>query len=248
VKIDGQATSYTPSSWTSVINTRLGVPSYVDISVDVVGNASGGTATFAVTAEQDLGTSAQIKLWSAIVENNFTAPTGWGLYSGSLMMWVPRAILAGPQGTVLSFTGPYPQTLTVTGPAYQLDPVLMNFANLKVVSFVQVSTGTRDVLNASYVDLPDTNTGFGDSGTSPDISSSILQIGPNPTSGDLNVYTLLPTGTTGTVSVFDLDGRIVDSFTAGGAVSTGIETPGVYFVRLQTSSGEVQTRSCTVLR
>ncbi|RKZ05588.1 hypothetical protein DRQ25_15800, partial [Candidatus Fermentibacteria bacterium] len=50
------------------IDNRLAVPCYLDISVDIVGNASGGTATYTLIAEQDLGVSP-LKLYSAIVES-----------------------------------------------------------------------------------------------------------------------------------------------------------------------------------
>ena len=242
-----QQLGWSQSSVQNYINTALALPCYLTIGSSYSGNAFGGTVTYTLTAEQDLGTTGQLKFWSAIEEDHDIATSGYGVYSGQELMWEPRAFPCGLTGQVVSFTGPYPQTITLTG-SYTLDPTTMTFDNLNCVALLQMTTGDRRVLNASFMDLPDSNTGIGDAGTAPVGSPASLIVGPNPTSGAINIYTLLPTGTTGTVSVFDLDGRIVESFAAGGALNTTIETPGVYFVRLQTSSGEVQTRSCTVLR
>jgi hypothetical protein len=248
-EIDGlnELVGWTPATILGWINARLATPSYLSISQYFVGNASGGTVTYTLTAEQALGSTGEIKLWSAILEDHDIASSGYGLYAGLELMWEPRAWPCGSSGQVVTFTGPYPQTITVNK-TYTLDPVTMTFSNLNAIAFVQQSTGNNQIFNASFIDLPDTNTGVYEEGTAPVIEMADLEIGPNPTSGTLNIYSLLPTGTSGNVSIFDLNGRIVDEFSAGGAVTTTIDTPGVYFVRMETSSGEILTRSCTVLR
>jgi hypothetical protein len=229
------------------INSRLAVPSSLSVTQSYVGNASGGTVTYTLTAEQALGASGEIKLWSAIVEDHMTASSEYGYYEGQELMWEPRAWPCGATGQVVAFTGPYPQTVVVTR-TYALSPADMNFANLDGVAYVQMSTGTLEVLNASFVDLPDTNTGIFDDGTAPVADSPGLFVGPNPTDGDLNVYSVLPTGTTGTITIFGVDGRITDEFAAGGACTTTLDAPGVYLVRLRTGSGQAVTRTCTVVR
>lgn len=226
------------------------MPCYVDIDVNVIGDANGGTAYYSITAEQDLGATGQLKIWSAIVENNFMAGGTWGGYAGQEMMWIPRAIPAGPQGMVVSFTGPYPQTINLTGPAYTLNCSAngWNFANMAVVSFVQMSTGTKEVLNASYIDLPDTGTGVEGPEGGPIWQAATIEAWPNPSSGSLSIGAAVPGGTAGTVRVFDTAGRVVDEFAAGDVVSLSISEPGVYFARLETTDGQVASTRFTVVR
>jgi hypothetical protein len=176
-----------------------------------------------------------------------TASPAYGYYEGQELMWEPRAWPCGATGQVVTFTGPYPQTLTVTK-AYALSPADMNFSNLDGVAYVQMSTGTLEVLNASFVDLPDTNTGIFEDGSAPASDAAQLSVGPNPTAGEIGIYSALPAGASGTIAVFDLYGRIIDEFAAGGAVILEMEATGVYFVRLRTGLGQTITRSCTVIR
>jgi hypothetical protein len=247
VKIDGLAASYTPSAWAAVINSRLAVPSYISIDVDIVGNASGGTAYFNITAEQAPSVTGDIKIFSAIVENNFTAPAGWGGYSGMEMMYVPRDDLAGATGTVITFTGPYPQTVEVTGPAYTIVPTSWNFNNLRVVTLVQQTGGTREVLNAHYMDLPDSSpTGVEDpsEGT---LSTSMMSVWPNPCSGSTSVMSTVAAGYQGTVTIFDITGHQVAQFPAGGMMPITIDEAGVYIARLNTTNGEIVNSSFTVV-
>jgi hypothetical protein len=241
-----QVLGWNQTSVVNAINNQLAQPCYLTISSNYVGNASGGSVTYTITADQDLGVTG-LKIWSVIEEDHDIASSGYGVYSGQELMWEPRAMPLGSGGQVISFTGPYPQTVTATG-TYTLTPSTMTFNNLSCVAFVQATGGDHRVLNASFMDLPDTNTGIGDEGGSPVIGQATLSIGPNPTTGTLNIYSMVPTGSTGAISIYDINGRIVDNFSAGSAMTTTIDTPGVYFVRMQTSSGEILTRSCTVLR
>jgi hypothetical protein len=241
-----QVLGWTQSSVVSAINSELALPCYLTIGASYVGNASGGTVTYTLTASQDL-VDTQMAFWAAIVEDHDIATSDYGVYSGQELMWEPRAFPVGTSGQTVTFTGPYPQTITING-SYTLTPSTMTFNNLMCVAYLQKSTADHRVLNASFVDLPDTNTGVGDVSGSPVIGQATLSIGPNPTTGTLNIYSIVPTGSTGTISIYDINGRIVDNFSAGSAMVTTLDTPGVYFVRMQTSSGEILTRSCTVLR
>lgn len=163
------------------------------------------------------------------------------------MRWIPRAIPAGAQGTVISFTGPYPQTVNIEG-SYVLNPVSWNFDNLAMVTIVQPTGGTKEVLNAAYSDLADTATGIEgpDGGVIGETSG--ISVWPNPSSGQLSIGALLPGGISGTVTVFDLAGRTVTSFEASGATSLEIDVPGVYIARLETSTGEAVSERFTVVR
>jgi hypothetical protein len=225
------------------INSRLAVPSYLDIDVTFVGDEYGGTATYTLTAEQDLGVSS-LRLYSAIVESGDIATSAYGVYAGQTLAWEPRAWPCGTTGYAISFTGPYPQTLIINR-TYTLDPAQHTFENLDVVTFVQTSAGNKEVMNGSFLHLD--GTGVGDS---PDLGLSdlVLTIGPNPTSGYLSISSVLPAGISGTIRVFDLQGRIVDEFAAGGTSGINPDETGVYFVRLETSTGEVITDRFTVIR
>ncbi len=224
------------------------MPSYVSIDADMIGNATGGTGYYSITAEQDLGVSGQIKVWSVVIQDNFIAAgTGWGGYTGMEMMWMPVAFPLGAAGQVISFTGPYPQTVNVQG-NYTLNPTIHIFNNLKVVTYVQISGGTREVLNANHMDLPDTATGvYGDEAAQVGEAAQ-LYVGPNPCQGQFTVSSVLPQGQTGTVSVYDISGRVVHSFPAGGTSSAVIEETGLYFVRMTTSTGLVENRQIAVVR
>ncbi len=247
VRIDGLTASYTPSTYAAAINNRLAVPAYIDFDINYVGDASGGMAYISVTAEQEPAQTYPIKVYSVILEDHEIASSAWGGYSGQEMMWIPVAYPLGSQGEYLSFTGPYPQTISVAG-SYTLNPSVHPFNNLNVATFVQYTSGTREVLNANFMDLPDTPTGiFGDeTGFIP--ATALLTVGPNPSDGNISINCLLPAEETGTVQVFDIAGRVVESFPADGVTSAFIEESGVYFVQLITSGGEMIKRQLTIIR
>lgn len=246
-QVDGvnQRIGWSQSVVQGYINARLAVPCHLDISVTFNGNASGGTATYVLTAEQDLGASP-LKLFSAIVESGDIASGAYGYYSGQTLAWEPRAWPAGSVGTSVTFTGPYPQTVIVEK-TYTLNPAEHNFENLDVVSFVQLTSGNHEVMNAHFMDLPDSGTGVYESGTGL-VGTADVGISRNPNSGQFSVSTELPAGITGTVTIYDINGRIVGGFDADGTQPVLIEETGVYFVQLVTSSGERLTERCTVVR
>ena len=97
------------------------------------------------------------------------------------------------------------------------------------------------------MDLPDTATGvYGhETGYSP---VSVLTAGPNPTTGAVTIDSALPADVTGTVQIFDITGRVVESFQAGGTIHADLRESGVYFVHLTTSEGEMVRQQLTVIR
>lgn len=246
-QIDGlnQQLGWNQTNVQNYINNRLAVPSYCSINVTVVGNASGGTAYYTITAEQALASS--LKLYSAIIEDNDIATSAYGYYEGQVLMWEPRAWPAGATGTTISFTGPYPQTLNFNFP-YTLNPAEHNFNNLRLIAYVQTTTGNKEVQNAFYMDMPTTATGVYEDGTAPVAQTAQLLIGPNPsTNGFFSMGAVMPQGVTGTISVYDMSGRVLDSFDASVPETEYIRETGVYLVRLETSDGQVVTERCTVL-
>ena len=160
---------------------------------------------------------------------------------------MPVAWPLGINGQVVTFSGPYPQTVQLMG-NYTLKPSLHEFDNLNVVTFVQLGAGTREVLNAHHMDLPDTTVGIYEDHTPPVGGSAFLHVGPNPSNGTFSVTSVVPDGQTGTISVFDLSGKTVQSFSGGGVSYAVIEETGLYFVRLVTSGGIVVNRQIAVVR
>ena len=179
-QVDGslQRIGWSQSIVEGYIDSRLAVPCYLDISVEIIGNATGGIATYTIVAEEDLGVSP-LKLYSAIVESGDIASSGYGYYAGQVMAWEPRVWPAGATGTAIEFTGPYPQTIVVEKP-YTLNPAQHNFENLEIVTAVQLATGNHEVMNAHFMDLPDSGTGiYGEENASLNIGVS-----NNPSSGN----------------------------------------------------------------
>jgi len=245
VKFDGSSAGYSPSTYPSSITNRLAEPCYLDIDVSFVGDATGGTAYYSITAEQDLGTSGQVKIHSVITEDHDMAGSGWGYYIGMEMMWLPVGFPLGSQGNVVDFTGPYPQTIDVSG-TYSLNPIAHTFDNLNVVTYVQASTGAKQILNANYMDLPDTATGIVEDATV-GLSSTDLTVWPNPSTGSFSIGTVLTDGVSGSVSVFSLAGRTVEYFDASPVTEVTIPETGIYFVVLETSNGECIRERFTVV-
>jgi hypothetical protein len=247
-QVDGvfQQIGWSQSVVEGFIDTRIAVPSYVQIDVDIVGDASGGTAYYTVTVEQDPGVSGEVRIWSAILESHDIATSAYGVYAGQELMWEPRAWPMGATGTVISIAGPYPQTINVSGP-YTLDPVQHTFDNLDVITYVQASTGNHEVVNAAFMDLPDTAVGIGDV-TGAEMGTASLDTWPNPSGGMVSIASVIPGDATGQVRVYDVLGRTVGEFTAGGISTITLDEPGVYFARLETSSGVVVSTRFTVVR
>lgn len=247
-QIDGllQQLGWSQAAVQNHINNRLAVPCYLDISVEIYGNATGGIATYTIVAEEDLGVSP-LKLYSAIVESGDIASSAYGYYAGQVMAWEPRAWPAGASGTAITFTGPYPQTIVVEK-SYTLNPVEHNFDNLDIVTAVQLTTGNHEVMNAHFMDLPDSGTGIYESedGSLTDLLD--ISVSNNPSSGHFTVSTVLPSGATGSVTIYNTSGRIVEEFKAGAVTSVAIEETGVYYIHMTTDTGEIATERCTVIR
>lgn len=244
---DGQDYSYSPGTYDASIADRLAEPCHLEIVADPIGNASGGTVYFAFTAEEDLQPSGSLRAYAAIIEDHEIASSEWGGYAGMEMMWIPVAFPLGNSGTTISFSGGYPQTVYAEG-SYSLNPTEDVFNNLRLVTWVQETYGSNEVMNAHYMDLPDTPQDVYTTSGGIGPAEATLTVGPNPAMGQLSIGTVLPDGVSGSVSVYDMQGRLVHTLPAGVQTVTDVEEPGIYFVRLSTSTGEAITRQCTVLK
>jgi hypothetical protein len=254
ILINYYGTGYTPSffcdgvweqiGWSqtacqNAINSRLNVPSYLDIDVTIGGDESSGVVYYNIIAEQDLQPGTLIRMLSAVVESGIIANSSWGGYNGQKVNWIPRMAPLGNSGITLDFQGPYPETLSVQG-QYTIDPA-WNFDNMGIVAFV-IDYQDKEVYNAFYADDLGSIMGIGSAEAELE-----LIVGPNPSGGAFSAACTMPDGMTGTLDVFDLSGRKVLSSESSDA-SFIIEQSGLYFVRLTTSDGAVVTRSVAVTR
>jgi hypothetical protein len=239
-KMDG---ILTPTAYTlqNAFNSRISVPTYLDIHVVRNGDDETGQVGVRLIAEQDLQAVTNMRLYCVIVEDNVP---GAGYWAGSVFEQAFRDNLASfPYGEAVEFEAPYPDTLFFDFD-YDITPWVSD--ELYLATFVQqIGPATKEVMNAHWAKFMDLQTGIG--GTSPG-ELPILVTGPNPTSGSIVVRSALPAGSAGTLTVYDLAGHVVGTATAGGTDTFEPQESGIYFVRLVTDTGTSVTRSVTVLR
>ncbi len=240
LKIDGVLT---PNAYglENAFNTRAAVPTYLNIYVVRNGDNQTGTIGIRLIAEQDLQAQANMRLFSVIVEDNVP---GVGYWAGSVFLQAFRDNLtAYPYGDLVTFEEPYPDTLY-----FEFDYDITAWVNdeLHLTTLVQqLGPSTKEVMNSHYAKFMDLQTGIAEGIP---VSEPILQVGPNPCSGSIVVQSQLPAGVEGTLSLFDLNGRMIDTATAGGVDTFGVDESGIYFVRLVTDTGVHVTEQVTVLR
>jgi len=223
----------------AAINSRLTVPASLSIDVTIGGDETSGVVYYNVTAEEDLQAGGMVRLISVLFENDVYAASGWSLYNGKTLNWIPRIAPLGVTGTALDFTGPYPQTLTTLG-EYTIDPG-WNFDNMGIITFV-MDYSNKEIFNASYQE--DLGSIMGIEGQGEKLAFSV---GPNPSCGSFSVTCSIPEGLTGVVDVFDVTGRSVGSADPS-AADFNVEKAGLYLVRLTSSDGAVITGSVVVTR
>ncbi|MCK5132041.1 MAG: hypothetical protein KAR40_07820 [Candidatus Sabulitectum sp.] len=83
--IDGVHRSMSVEELQFPINARIAVPAVISIQAEFSGDATGGTAIYAITAESDPGAS-ELRIWSAIIEDHDIGTSGYGNYSGMELM------------------------------------------------------------------------------------------------------------------------------------------------------------------
>ncbi|NLP06269.1 hypothetical protein GX411_10020 [Candidatus Fermentibacteria bacterium] len=239
LKMDGVLTP-SSSNLETAFNTRMAVPCYLDISVSKSISNETGVLYVTLTASQSLG-SETLRLHAILVEDDVP---GAGYWSGSYFEQAFRDNLCGGSGQTVSFSGGYPSTVNLTIP-YGTGPWVED--NVSLCLFLQGET-SKEVFNAYYraLDLIPPATGIGDrSGVIPALTP-VIRIAENPACGALTVVLEMPEGP-GTLSVFDLEGHLVEERSASsGTICLEPEDPGVYFIRAR--SGElVSTATAVVL-
>jgi hypothetical protein len=234
-----ESVGWNQSACQNAINERLTTPSYLDINATMGGDETSGVVYYNITAEQDLEAVGMIRILSVLVETDVYAASGWGGYNGQTIHWLPRMSPLGTTGVELEYTGPYPQTISLQG-EYTINPS-WNYENLGLLTFV-VDYSDKTVFNASY--YQDLGSIMGIEGSASNVQ---LTVGPNPSNGSFSVFCSLPDGVTGSVDVFDVAGRCVES-AASSQSNFSVAEAGLYFVRLNTNTGESITRSIVVTR
>ncbi len=243
IKIDGIGVSADSSAITNRITQRLAQPSHLEIFVARNGNDQTGTVSIGLVAEQDLQAQDQLRLLCILVENDVT---GTGHWSGTVFEQAFRDNLFGPAGPIVEFTGPYPDTLY-----FETDYDITAWVNdhLYLATWVQeYSSSHKEVMNANFDKFIDLPTGI--EGGSPVFDEPLISIGPNPSSGHFSVSVEFTGQTPAFISVFDITGRQVTSteMMTGETAAFGIDSSGLYFVRMITPDGLSVTRSLAVVR
>ncbi|MBD3369574.1 T9SS type A sorting domain-containing protein [Candidatus Fermentibacteria bacterium] len=226
----------------NAFNNRINVPSHLKILLSREGDDQTGTITVGLIAEQDLEEQATLRLFSTVVEDDVP---GAGYWSGTYFDQAFRDNLFGVAGPVVEFSEPYPDTVYLDA---DYDISAWNSDNLYLATFVQeYSSNYKEVMNAGYDKFMDIGTAVGRSSAPRDYVD--LTVSPNPVVVTAQIGVVLPQGGQGTVEVYDVAGRLVQSWSARGSETRclRIDEPGVYLARLV---GERQTvsRRFVVLR
>jgi len=238
VMVDGLYDAWPLSTIPGYYSTRMAVPCHLDISVAADGSSSPteGTLTFTLTTDNGLDTPAAIH---AMI--NESGIPGTGTYSGTFFNYGLRWNLFSADGTAVSF-GSSPETI-VLEVDYAIDSS-WDWDELYLTTFVQIDAN-REILNSHMVKMSDLlSTGIEE--VVPTEPDPILSVGSNPSRGAVH-FTATVSGGSGTVSLFSLDGRLLETMPAG----TGTFTPersGMYFLRLDTPCGSSETRPVVVLK
>ena len=244
IQFDGVIKATTSASGlNNAFNTRTAVPTDLSIFVARNGDDQTGTVSVGLVAESELSTTAPIRLFATLVEDDVP---GAGYWAGDYFYQAFRDNLFGTAGPLVEFTGPYPDTVYFEA-EYDITDWVPD--NLHLATFVQeYSSADKEVINARYDKFMDLQTGIEGGWLMP--QSPQMELGPNPSSGSLSVTPLLPEGGTGTISVYDVSGRRVAESRALNGVPRGfqLQASGVYLVRLSTESGASTTCTAAVIR
>ncbi|HPF32804.1 MAG TPA: T9SS type A sorting domain-containing protein [Candidatus Sabulitectum sp.] len=228
----------------AVFDSRASVPAIIDIEVARNGDASSGTLSIMIVAEEDPQWTVPMMVWPILVEDNIP---GAGYWSGSVFEQAFRDNLLGYYGEEISFDGPYPDTIYVDAD-YEIS-ASWDADELYLATFIQCAYQYQlhEVENAHWAKFMDLETGIEDAGWN-GWQEPVLSVGPNPSPGTFSISAIMPGNTGGTVEVFDLSGRTIASGAAASMQSVTVDESGIYLVRLSTPEGMHATESVAVVR
>jgi len=237
-RMDGSSTS--SGGLEGAFSSALSEPTDLAISVARDGDESSGTVSVQLIAEAELPDDEPLRLFATLVEDSVSA--GGSPWPGQYFFQAFRDNLFGPAGPLVEFSGPYPDTLYFEA---EYSTTGWNADQLYLATFVQqYSTTGKDVINASWSKFMDLGTGIEPEGG----ESVALRVVSNPCSGPVRVETVLPGGRSGSLSVYDMSGRLVWSGSARPLQTVQTRSSGVYLVVLRTVAGETLVRRVAVIR
>lgn len=226
----------------NALSTRQAVPCHLEIFVARNGDDETGSVSIGLVAEQDLGASADMRLFATIIEEDVP---GTGYWSGSYFHQAFRDNIFGPAGPVVEFQAPYPDTVYFEA-EYDITEWVND--NLYLVTFVQeYSSSYKEVMNARLDKFMELETGVEGGGVE---SAFSVSVGPSPSGGSFTVSAAGGWSGRGAVTVHDLSGRVVGNgeVLPGGSVSLSVSEAGVYIVTVDAGSGLRSSESVVVLR
>ncbi len=236
VMVDGLYDAWPLSTMLGYYETRMAVPCHLDITLtpSVESDPTEGTITFTLTTDTGIDTDATIH---AII--NECGIPGTGTYTGSEFNYALRWNMFGANGTAVDF-GSSGETIELSAD-YTINPS-WDWEELYLTTFVQ-SNATDEILNSRMVKLSEIiTTGIEEEGSPVPNSAFIVN---SPAEGAISF-----TAADGTVSLFSLDGRLVDSMriVRSGSGVFMPEVPGLYILRHESPQGVSQCRPVVLIR
>lgn len=235
LQVDGLYDAWPLSTFQGYYDTRMAVPCYLDISVTPEPGSSSSEGTLKFTLATDIGLDTDASIHAMINECGIP---GTGVYAGSEFNYALRWNLFGANGTTVNF-GSSSETINMNVD-YTIDQS-WDWDELYLTTFVQ-SNVNHEILNSHMVKLTDlVTTGIEDQSESVPGSEFIVN---SPAFGAITF-----SATSGTVSLFSLDGRLMDSAPVlSGQGTFSPEASGLYILRLETPQGDLASRTVVLVK
>ncbi|MGC9367877.1 MAG: FlgD immunoglobulin-like domain containing protein [bacterium] len=202
----------------SAYASAMAVPCYVELLLEGTAQPDlmSGELNVTIIAEQEPGTTPYMLYASA---NSKYVPYGSGLFSE--FHYIIRKIYPNYNGTVINFSGNYPETLYVDIPFtfsstwWHFDPSDIYFA-----VWLQSTSGTKQVHQSAHIDITSFNAV--EELPSPVTHSDVFRLGnpyPNPFSTTAYIPLFVENSAVLSVKIFDLTGREVRTLSSGTVIS-----------------------------
>ncbi len=220
-------------------NTRMAVPCHLSIDVTPTAGSTSSTGTLGFTLTSETGLSSETTIHAIINECGIP---GTGTYSSTDFNYALRWNMAGANGTAVSF-GDSPETIELDMD-YTIDSS-WDWDELYLTTFVQ-NNSNKEIVNSHMVKMSDLITS-GIEGGDIDLDTPSLSV-ISPAQGAIQFSTSSLAGT-GTISLYSVDGRLVESRSVQNGQGTFTTTStGLYLLRLETSGGIASSKSVVVIR